>query len=66
MNHGPPELPPAVLDKAEILTHFAEVADELATRDLTCSLVAVGGSYMALHELPYVQQIKELAVGGTS
>ncbi|MGY4768237.1 DUF6036 family nucleotidyltransferase [Kribbella sp. CWNU-51] len=50
MNQGAPE-PPAVLDKAEILTRLTEVADELATRNLICSLVVVGGSYMALHDL---------------
>ena len=42
---------PAVLGKAEILTHIAEIADELAARDLSCSLVVVGGSYMALQDL---------------
>ena len=42
---------PIVLGKTEILTHIAEVADELAARELTCSLVVVGGSYMALHDL---------------
>jgi hypothetical protein len=51
MNQGAPEPPPAVLGKSEILTHLAEVADELAARDLICSLVVVGGSYMALHNL---------------
>ncbi|MGW7681997.1 DUF6036 family nucleotidyltransferase [Kribbella sp. NPDC054772] len=41
----------AVLGKAEILNHLAEVADELAREDLVCRLVVVGGSYLALHGL---------------
>jgi len=46
--------PPSALDvlgKAEILEFIGEVADELELRDLTCTLVVVGGSYMALHDL---------------
>jgi hypothetical protein len=47
----PPGSTPTVLGKFEILAHITEVADELAAKDLVCSLVVVGGSYMALHDL---------------
>lgn len=48
---GPLGSSPIALNKAEILAHLNEVADELAARNLVCSLVVVGGSYMALHDL---------------
>jgi integrase len=47
----PPIPASGVLSKAEILTHIGEVADEFAARDLADTLVVVGGSYMALHDL---------------
>jgi len=48
-----PEQPPTpdVLHKADILAHIGEVGDELASQGLTGTLVVVGGSYMALHDL---------------
>lgn len=46
-----PGPPPIVLNKTEILAHIHEVAEELAARNLTCSFVVVGGSYLALHDL---------------
>ncbi len=42
---------PVVLGRTEILTHIGEVAEELTARNLVCSLIVVGGSYMALHGL---------------
>jgi hypothetical protein len=48
---GTPESIPVTLDKTEILAHIGEVADELVARDIACSLIVVGGSYMALHDL---------------
>jgi len=46
-----PVPPSGVLSKTEILTHIGEVADELATCGVASTLVVVGGSYMALHDL---------------
>lgn len=40
-----------MLGKSEILAYLGEVADELAIRRLSVSLVVVGGSYLALHDL---------------
>ncbi|MDX3004270.1 DUF6036 family nucleotidyltransferase [Kribbella solani] len=51
MSHGTPGRVPVVLNKAEILDHLTELADELAGRNLSCRLVVVGGSYLALHDL---------------
>ena len=48
----PPGGPSAgVLSKTEILGYIGEVAEELAIRERFASLVMVGGSYLALHDL---------------
>jgi hypothetical protein len=50
-NQGRPEPGKVVLGRTEILSHLTEVGDELARRNLSCRLVVVGGSYLALHDL---------------
>jgi len=51
VNQSDPTLPPPILSKDDIVNHLHEVSDELARRDTHCTIVVVGGSYLALHDL---------------
>ncbi|MFC9691932.1 DUF6036 family nucleotidyltransferase [Kribbella sp. NPDC056951] len=39
------------MGKDDIVNHLSEVSDELAERDAVCTMVIVGGSYLALVDL---------------